>query len=737
MKPIYLDYNATTPLHPQVLEAMLPWFKGKFGNPSSSHPWGAEAKKGVMRAREQVAHLLGCHPDEIVFTSGGSESNNLAIRGVAFSNQGKGDHIITSQVEHPAVLNVCKYLEERGFRVTYLPVDEYGMVDPASVEGALTSETILVTIMHAQNEVGTIQPIEEIGKIVHRRGIIFHTDAAQSVGKIPTKVGDLGVDLLSLAGHKFYGPKGIGALYIRRGVRVEPLIRGADQERGLRAGTENVPLIVGFGQACEIAAQGLEGNMAHMRKLRDMLWQGLNQEIPDLRLNGHPLRRLPNTLSVGFPGIDAQTLLSGLDQVAASAGAACHTDVAEPSAVLVAMKVPAPLALGTVRFSVGRENTEEEIERAIGYILQVYRSIRSGGEEEPRTKEVKLTHLTHGLGCACKLRPQNLQALLRNLSLPSDPRVVVGRETLDDACVYKSPAGELLVESVDFFTPVVDDPYQFGSIAAANSLSDIYAMGAKPLFALSIVAFPEGRLPLTVLEEILRGAKDKTQEAGIAILGGHTIEDPEPKFGLVVTGTLTSGKIVTNAEAQVGDSLILTKPLGLGVITTGMKRGIVGKDLAERAISLMGVLNRAASEAMVEAGVNACTDVTGFGLLGHLKELTQASGVEAEVWLEEVPVLPGVWDLVAAGAIPGGTKANLSFLADWVEWDEGIPDSGRLLLCDAQTSGGLIISLPSAQKGELLELLRKKGVEGAVEIGQIKGKGEGKIKVKRRKDDRG
>jgi len=735
MKPIYLDYNATTPLHPQVLEVMLPWFKGRFGNPSSSHSWGAEAKRGVMRARAQVADLLGCHPDEIIFTSGGSESNNLAICGAAFSYAQKGKHIITSQVEHPAVMNVCKYLEGKGFRVIYLPVDKYGMVDPTSVEKALTKETILITIMHAQNEVGTIQPIEEIGEIAHRRGVLFHTDAAQSVGKIPTKVDDLRVDLLSIAGHKFYGPKGIGALYIRREVKLEPLIWGAEQEGGLRAGTENVPLIVGLGQACEIAARDLEENMAHLRGLRDKLWQGLSREIPELKLNGHPQRRLPNTLSVAFPGVDAQALLSGLDQVAASAGAACHTDVAEPSYVLVAMKVPTDQALGTVRFSVGRGNTEEEIERAIGHITQIVRGLRPQGERRPRGEEVRLTQLTHGLGCACKLRPQNLQALLRNVSLPSDPQVVVGAETLDDACVYRTPPGELLVESVDFFTPVVDDPYQFGAIAAANSLSDIYAMGAKPLFALSIVSFPEGRLPLTVLEEILQGAKDKAQEAGIAILGGHTIEDPEPKFGLVVTGSVPPGGIVTNAGAQVGDYLILTKPIGLGVTTTGMKKGIVDEDLAQRAISLMGQLNCAASEAMVEVGASACTDVTGFGLLGHLKELTQASGVEAEVWLDQVPILPGAWDLVAAGAIPGGTLANLKFLADWVEWEEEIPYAGRILLCDAQTSGGLIISVTPALKEELLKLLMERGVENATEIGRLRGKGEGRIRVKRRRDD--
>lgn len=376
MQPIYLDHNATTPIDPEVAEAMIPFLKEHFGNPSSSHWYGVQTKKAVENARRQVASLLGCQPDEIIFTSGGTESNNYAIRGVAETLRHKGNHIITSQIEHPAVINVCRYLEQNGYQVTYLPVDSYGMVDPKDVEKEIGPGTILITIMHANNEVGTIQPIGRIAEIAKAHGILFHSDAAQSVGKIPTRVSELGVDLLSVAGHKFYAPKGIGALYIKRGIKLQPFVLGASHESGRRAGTENVLEIVGLGKACEIAARDLEKNQQHSRSLRDRLWEGLKDELPDIVLNGHPDRRLPNTLSVSFPAIDANTLLDELSEIAASPGAACHTDVAEPSAVLAAMKVPFENALGTIRFSTGRLNDEQQIDKAIDYIANAVRRLR-------------------------------------------------------------------------------------------------------------------------------------------------------------------------------------------------------------------------------------------------------------------------------------------------------------------------------------------------------------------------
>lgn len=372
--PIYLDYNATTPIDPRVAQAMAPFLHQHFGNPSSTHAFGVEARQAVEKARSQVADLLGCQPGEIVFTSGGTESNNMAIRGAAEVLKARGGHIITSAVEHPAVLEPCRYLERQGLRLTVLPVDEYGRVDPAQVEAVLTNETILISIMHANNEVGTIQPIEEIAKISRERGVLFHTDAAQSLGKIPVRVDDLGIDLLSVAGHKFYAPKGVGALYIRSGVDLEELMHGADHEAGRRPGTENVLEIVGLGQAAEIVAADMAKNAAHMHDLRERLWRGLQEGLGDpdsIRLNGNPDERLPNTLSVGFRGIEANTLLAKIvDRVAVSAGAACHADGVDVSSVLQAMDVPMEFAMGTVRFSVGKISTAAEINRAVQVIVE-------------------------------------------------------------------------------------------------------------------------------------------------------------------------------------------------------------------------------------------------------------------------------------------------------------------------------------------------------------------------------
>jgi cysteine desulfurase NifS len=370
MKPIYLDYNATTPVDPEVAEAMMPYLEEHFGNPSSSHWYGVQTRKAVENARQQVADLLECRPGDIVFTSGGTESNNYAIRGTALIDQSRGGHIITSAIEHPAVTEVCKHLEANGFKVTYLPVDGYGLVNPAEVEKAITPETILITVMHANNEVGTIQPITEIAGIAKRSGIVMHTDAAQSVGKIPTRVDDLRVDLLSIAGHKAYAPKGVGALYIRHGTSLEKLIHGADHEQNRRAGTENVLEITGLGKACEIAKRDLDKNTHHLKAMRARLLEKLELELGKLKVNGHPERSLPNTLSVSFPGLEADALLSDIDDVAASAGAACHSDSVNISSVLTAMNVPLEDATGTIRFSTGRKTTENEIDRAAEIIAE-------------------------------------------------------------------------------------------------------------------------------------------------------------------------------------------------------------------------------------------------------------------------------------------------------------------------------------------------------------------------------
>jgi cysteine desulfurase len=383
--PIYLDYNATTPLDPAVVAAMRPFlegrFEGQFGNPSSGHIYGQAAKHAVDGARAQVAALLGCAPDELVFTGGGSESDNLALQGVAFAQRARDPrrtHLITSQIEHPAVLATCRYLEERhGFRVTYLPVDHFGMVDPAAVEAAITPETALISIMHANNEVGTLQPLAEIGHIARRHGITLHTDAAQSVGKVPVRVDDLGVDLLTVVGHKLYAPKGIGALYVRRGTELDPLIHGGGHEGGLRAGTGNVPYIVALGAACAVAQEQLDAQAARWMSLRARLLAGLEARVGPVQVNGHPEQRLPNTLHICMPGVVGDEALARASGVAASTGSACHAGQTEPSSVLLAMGIEPTLAVGALRLSLGRWSTAEEIDGAVEALSAAILALRA------------------------------------------------------------------------------------------------------------------------------------------------------------------------------------------------------------------------------------------------------------------------------------------------------------------------------------------------------------------------
>lgn len=735
-KPIYLDYNATTPIAKEVADAMAPYLYGHFGNPSSTHPYGVEAKLTIERARRQVAEIINCQPNEIIFTSGGTESNNSAISGFALANKEQGRHIITSAIEHPAVLEVCRYLEKRGFTITYLPVDKYGMVNPQDLEGALTPQTILVSIMHANNEVGTIQPIRELADLAHEAGAVFHTDAAQTLGKISVDVGELGVDLLSIAGHKVYAPKGIGALFMRAELQLEKLMYGADHESDRRPGTENVLEIVGLGKACEIAKRDLDENKAHFQEMRDRLHNGLREALPEesFLLNGHPDLRLPNTLSLAFYMIEANTLLSEIgDQVAASAGAACHSDEIDLSHVLEAMGVPIDYAMGTVRFSTGRGTTTAEIDRAVRVLSKSLNALLpqtspQAMEQKGDISNVKLTRYTHGLGCACKLRPQALEKVLRNIPTVIDPKALVDASTSDDAAVYQVSEDLAVVQTVDFFTPIVDDPYWFGAISAANSLSDIYAMGAQPIFALNIVGFPSNRLPLEVLETILQGAQEKAEEAGITILGGHTVDDSEPKYGMAVTGLIHPDQILRNSTAQPGDVLILTKPIGLGVLTTALKQGLVNSELETKAIHIMASLNKAAAECMQGLNIHACTDITGFGLLGHLREMTLGSKVDAQIFLESVPILPEARELAGMDIIPGGTLNNLNFVKPHVRFDDHISRIDRVLLADAQTSGGLLISLPEKEVRSLINKLSKKDVLGA-RIGKISGSGSGIIYV--------
>jgi cysteine desulfurase len=364
---IYLDYNASTPIAPEVIQSMKPYFEEFFGNPSTTHWAAVQAKAAVESARLQVSTLLGCKANEVIFTSGGSESNNQVLKGVFHTFQPKGNHIITTKTEHPAIIEPCKYLEKAGAEITYLDVDQYGQVNPDDVRKVLTDKTILITIMLANNEVGTIQPIKEIVALAKEHDIFVHTDASQAVGKIPTNVNDLGVDFLTIAGHKLYAPKGVGALFIRDGIKIEPLIHGAGHESGRRAGTENVPYNVALGKACELAVVHLEKR--DTKELRDYFWAELKESFGNrVVLNGHPTNTLPNTLSVCFTNIIGSDILSNIPQIAASTGSACHSGIVELSPVLAAMGVKEDIGKGAIRFSLGRYTTKDEIDRVVSLL---------------------------------------------------------------------------------------------------------------------------------------------------------------------------------------------------------------------------------------------------------------------------------------------------------------------------------------------------------------------------------
>jgi len=377
---VYLDHAATTPVDPRVVEAMLPFFTDQFGNPSSPYGLGRRGWRALDAAREVVAEELGCQPSEVVFTSGGSESDNLAVKGVALALRERGNHLVTSQIEHHAVLRACQFLERRlGFQVTYLPVDQYGRVDPRAVEEALTDRTVLVSVMLGNNEVGTLQPIQAIAEIAHARGVLVHTDAVQGVGLLPVRVDDLEVDLLSLSAHKFYGPKGVGALYVRKGVALAPQIHGGGQERNRRAGTENVPLVVGMAAALRLARSERESRVRHVLRLRDRLLQEVPRRVPGALVTGHPVDRLPHIASFVFPGVESEGVLMALDLegICASSGSACTSGSLEPSHVLRAMGLPREATTGSLRLSVGKDTTDAHVDRLLQVLPGVVERARA------------------------------------------------------------------------------------------------------------------------------------------------------------------------------------------------------------------------------------------------------------------------------------------------------------------------------------------------------------------------
>jgi cysteine desulfurase len=379
--PIYLDNHATTPIDPRVLDAMLPYFTEKFGNSASrQHQFGWEAEAGVELARKQIAELINANPKEIIFTSGATESINLALKGIALAYSEKGKHIITTQIEHKAVLDTCKRLEKWGFKVDYVQVDKYGLVDPDEIKKRITKETILVSVMFANNEIGTIEPIEEIGKICAEMNVLFHTDAAQALGKIPIDVQEMNIDLMSMSAHKLYGPKGVGALFIKKKmpkIKIVPIIDGGGHENGLRSGTLNVPGIVGFGKACEIAKNEMKEESKRLRKLRDILQNEIMSKLDDVYLNGHPEKRLPNNLNLSFDGVESEAIMMGMKEIAVSSGSACSSASVEKSHVLKAIGLNDDLIAGAIRFGLGRFNTEEEIDYAINRVVEVVNNLRN------------------------------------------------------------------------------------------------------------------------------------------------------------------------------------------------------------------------------------------------------------------------------------------------------------------------------------------------------------------------
>ena len=796
-KVIYLDYNATTNIHEEVKKAMEPYLTIYFGNPSSSHKYGIQTKKGIVKARNQIAKMLNCSSSEVIITSGATESNNYANKGIInfyFHNTSSPEKIpvITSSIEHPSIMEVYPYLKsiyKDKLEVITLPCEPNGIISIETFEKNMQKNTLLVSILLANNETGCVQPIKKITEIAKKinPNCIVHTDASQALGKIPVDVKDLGVDLLTVAGHKIYGPKGIGALYIKNGVekKLEKLMHGASHENNLRAGTENVLEIVGLGEACGLISRDLNKRMRQFMITRNIIYKIIKEKIPknNYVLHGPEIdtsieinkltdeqlyelvnkeQRLTNTLYISFPGIEGNLILDKLsDKIACSAGAACHSEGVHMSHVLQAMKVSPQVAMGTLRISTGISTKEEEAEESAKNICEVVLQLmpKSNIEEENNllkyAKEdqetidnCRLTKNTHGMGCGCKISPKLLQEVLSSLPaqkcISKDKNILVDNTSFDDGSVYnltpfysistnnsKENKELALVSTLDFFTPICDNPYDFGSISCANALSDIYAMGAKPINALSIVAFPITLLPKIVLREILRGAQDKADEAECPILGGHSLDDNEPKFGLSVNGLVEKNKIWKNNSVKKDNYILLTKKIGTGVIMTSLKKDIVDKNekCVKDAINTMKSLNKYHCELVNDNNIkiDACTDITGFGLLGHLSECLlgeENKKLYAEINYEKICFISDkVYELTEMGMTPGGAKSNMAYVDGKVDYDKNMTENEKLLINDPQTSGGLLMFMDEKEKNKMVKLCKEKDLE-CFEIGKINEKNE-------------
>ena len=785
---IYLDYNATTNIHEEVRKAMEPYLNIYFGNPSSSHKYGIQTKKGIVKARNQIAKMLNCSSSEIIITSGASESNNYANKGIInyyFHNNPSPEKIsvISSSIEHPSVMEIYPFLKsiyKDKIETIIIPCDSKGIIDLEVFKEKMQKNTLLVSMMLANNETGCVQPIKEITEFAKKinPNCIVHTDASQALGKIPVDVKNLGVDLLTVAGHKIYGPKGIGALFIKTGVekKLEKIIHGATHENNLRAGTENVLEIVGLGQACELISRDLIKRMRQFMITRNIIYKTISEKVPknyyvlqgpeidtniDInKLNDEQLielvkkeKRLTNTLYISFPGIEANLILDKLsDKIACSAGAACHSEGVNMSHVLQAMKVNPQIAMGTLRISTGVLTTEKDAEESAKSIAEVVLQLMPKNnileesnllkyvkEDEEAINNCRLTKNTHGMGCGCKISPKLLQEVLSSLPIqkciPNNKNILVDNSSFDDGSVYnltpfyfssKENKELALVSTLDFFTPICDNPYDFGSISCANALSDIYAMGAKPINALSIVAFPITLLPKIILREILRGAQDKADEAECPILGGHSIDDNEPKFGLSVNGLVEKNKIWKNNSVKKDNYILLTKKIGTGVIMTSLKKDIVDKNekCVKDAIDTMKTLNKYHCDLVVENNIkiDACTDITGFGLLGHLSECLlgeENKNLYAEINYNKIKFISDkINELVEMGMSPGGAKSNLAYVDGKVNYDKKMTENEKLLINDPQTSGGLLMFMNEEEKNKMMKLCEEKKLE-CFEIGKI------------------
>ena len=781
---IYLDYNATTNIHEEVRKEMEPYLNIYFGNPSSSHKYGIQTKKGILQARQQIAKMLNCSTNEIIITSGASESNNLADKGIInyyFHNNTNPEKItvISSTIEHPSVIEIFPYLKsiyKDKLEVILVPCDSNGIIDIEEFKTKMQKNTKLISIMLANNETGCVQPIKEICEIAKKINpeCIVHTDASQALGKIPVNVKNLGVDLLTVAGHKIYGPKGIGALFIKNGVekKMEKIMHGASHENNMRAGTENVLEIVGLGKACDLISRDLIKRIRNFLITRNIIYKTIQEKIPktnyilqgpeiDVNIDINKLtdeqvldlvkkeRRLSNTLYISFPGIEANLILDKLsDKIACSAGAACHSEGVTMSYVLQAMKVDPQVAMGTLRISTGILTTEKDAEKGGKYIAEVVGQLMPKNKldvnnllnyvkgDEEAINNCRLTKNTHGMGCGCKISPKLLQEVLSSLPsqkcISNDKNILVDNRSFDDASVYdltsyhKDKPELALVSTLDFFTPICDNPYDFGSISCSNALSDIYAMGAKPINALSIVAFPVTLMPNIILKEILRGAQDKADEAGCPILGGHSIDDNEPKFGLSVNGLVEKNKIWKNNNVKEGDYIIMAKKIGTGIIMSSLKKDMVNKNdqCVKDAIDIMKFLNKYHCELILDNNIkiDACTDITGFGLLGHLSECLSGEdnkNLYAEVDYNKIAFISEkIKELAEMGMSPGGARSNMDYVEGKIIYDKNMNENEKLLINDPQTSGGLLLFMKEEEKNKMVKLCSDKKLD-CFEIGKV------------------